>query len=147
MESMGNTAITRGETPRGSFQEPTIVPPCFSTRLMTSRIGSAEVSSLQSRASRPVVFGVALRDARFRLPATFGGIAVECNAVMVSSPPMFLSLAPLRKHRDYRLLYIGQLISMFGSMITYVAVPYQVFAITHSSFMVGMLGAVQLVPL
>ena len=60
---------------------------------------------------------------------------------------MFLSLAPLRKHRDYRLLYIGQLISMFGSMITYVAVPYQVFAITHSSFMVGMLGAVQLVPL
>src|SRR5213593_1673853 len=61
--------------------------------------------------------------------------------------PMFLSLAPLRKHRDYRLLYTGQLISMFGSMITYVAVPYQVFAITHSSFLVGMLGAAQLVPL
>jgi MFS family permease len=60
---------------------------------------------------------------------------------------MFLSLAPLRKHRDYRLLYTGQLISAFGSMITYVAVPYQVFAITHSSFMVGMLGAAQLVPL
>src|SRR5437667_3263223 len=60
---------------------------------------------------------------------------------------MFLSLAPLRKHRDYRLLYTGQLISAFGSMITYVAVPYQVFAITHSSFMVGILGAVQLVPL
>jgi MFS family permease len=60
---------------------------------------------------------------------------------------MFLSLAPLRKHRDYRLLYTGQLISMFGSMITYVAVPYQVFAITHSSFLVGMLGAAQLVPL
>ena len=60
---------------------------------------------------------------------------------------MFLSLAPLRKHRDYRLLYTGQLISAFGSMITYVAVPYQVFAITHSSLMVGMLGAAQLVPL
>src|SRR5690242_17172431 len=60
---------------------------------------------------------------------------------------MLLSLAPLRKHRDYRLLYTGQLISAFGSMITYVAVPYQVFAITHSSFMVGMLGAAQLVPL
>ena len=66
---------------------------------------------------------------------------------MLSSTPMLLSLAPLRKHRDYRLLYTGQLISAFGSMITYVAVPYQVFAITHSSFMVGMLGAVQLVPL
>ncbi len=60
---------------------------------------------------------------------------------------MLLSLAPLRKHRDYRLLYTGQLISAFGSMITYVAVPYQVFAITHSSFAVGLLGAAQLVPL
>jgi MFS family permease len=66
---------------------------------------------------------------------------------MLSSPPMLLSLAPLRKHRDYRLLYTGQLVSAFGSMITYVAVPYQVFAITHSSFMVGMLGTSQLVPL
>src|SRR5467141_3942899 len=60
---------------------------------------------------------------------------------------MILNIAPLRKHRDYRLLYVGQLVSMFGSMITYVAVPYQVFAITHSSLMVGMLGAAQLIPL
>jgi MFS family permease len=60
---------------------------------------------------------------------------------------MFLNLAPLRKHRDYRLLYTGQLVSMFGSMITYVAVPYQVFELTHSSFVVGMLGASQLIPL
>src|SRR4026207_1501906 len=60
---------------------------------------------------------------------------------------MFLNLAPLRKHRDYRLLYTGQLVSLIGSMITYVAVPYQVFELTHSSFIVGMLGAAQLVPL
>src|SRR5262245_56790169 len=60
---------------------------------------------------------------------------------------MLLNLAPLRKHRDYRLLYTGQLVSMFGSMITYVAVPYQVFELTKSSFTVGMLGAVQLIPL
>jgi MFS family permease len=60
---------------------------------------------------------------------------------------MFLSLAPLRKHHDFRLLYTGQLVSMIGSMITYVAVPYQVFELTHSSFAVGMLGAAQLVPL
>src|SRR5207244_12571062 len=65
---------------------------------------------------------------------------------VLSSTSMFLSLAPLRKHRDYRLLYTGQLISMFGSMITYVAVPYQVFELTHSSFLVGMLGAAQVVP-
>jgi MFS family permease len=60
---------------------------------------------------------------------------------------MFLNLAPLRKHRDYRLLYIGQLVSMIGSMITYAAVPFQVFQLTNSSFVVGMLGAVQLAPL
>jgi MFS family permease len=60
---------------------------------------------------------------------------------------MFLNLEPLKKHRDYRWLYTGQLVSMFGSMITYVAVPYQVYALTHSSLMVGMLGAAQLVPL
>jgi MFS family permease len=60
---------------------------------------------------------------------------------------MFLRLAPLRKHHDFRLLYTGQLVSMIGSMITYVAVPYQVFELTHSSFVVGMLGAAQLVPL
>src|SRR6185436_11723724 len=60
---------------------------------------------------------------------------------------MLLNIAPLRKHRDYRLLYTGQLVSMFGSMITYVAVPMQVFELTRSSFAVGMLGVVQLVPL
>ena len=52
---------------------------------------------------------------------------------------MFLNLAPLRKHRDYRLLYTGQLVSMFGSMITYVAVPYQVYRLTGSSLVVGLL--------
>src|SRR5215469_10465553 len=72
---------------------------------------------------------------------------LQAFPLYVIFPRMFLSLAPLKKHRDYRLLYTGQLVSMFGSMITYVAVPYQVFELTHSSFAVGLLGAVQLVPL
>src|SRR6185436_1169159 len=60
---------------------------------------------------------------------------------------MILDVSPLIKNRDYRLLYIGQLVSAFGSMITYVAVPKQIWDLTHSSFTVGMLGAVQLIPL
>src|SRR4051812_37611549 len=60
---------------------------------------------------------------------------------------MFIDLGPLRRMRDFRLLFIGQFVSVFGSMITYVAVPYQVYALTHSSLMVGLLGTVQLVPL
>ncbi|HEY7983883.1 MAG TPA: MFS transporter [Ktedonobacterales bacterium] len=55
--------------------------------------------------------------------------------------------APLRRHRDFRLIFIGQFVSFFGSMITYVALPYQVYALTHSSLAVGAMGAVQFVPL
>src|SRR5436190_5792783 len=60
---------------------------------------------------------------------------------------MLLDLSPLRRHRDFRLLFLGQFVSFFGSMIAYVAVPYQVYQLTHSSLIVGMLGASQLVPL
>jgi len=60
---------------------------------------------------------------------------------------MFLDIAPLRKSREFRLLYAGQTVSFFGSMLTYVAIPYQVFQLSHSSFYVGLLGTAQLVPL
>jgi MFS family permease len=60
---------------------------------------------------------------------------------------MLLDLSPLRRHRDFRLLFFGQFVSLFGSMLTYVAVQYQVYELTHSSFVVGMLGLAQLVPL
>jgi MFS family permease len=60
---------------------------------------------------------------------------------------MFLDLSPLRRHRDFRLLFLGQFVSFFGSMLTYVAVPYQLYQLTGSSLVVGLLGTVQLVPL
>src|SRR3954469_21495412 len=60
---------------------------------------------------------------------------------------MFLDVAPLRKSREFRLLYAGQTVSFFGSMLTYVAIPYQVYKLSHSSLYVGLLGAAQLVPL
>jgi MFS family permease len=59
---------------------------------------------------------------------------------------MLLDLTPLRKYRDFRLLFLGQVVSFLGSMITYVAVPYQVYELTQSNMMVGLLGTVQLVP-
>jgi MFS family permease len=58
-----------------------------------------------------------------------------------------IDLSPLRKHRDFRLLYLGQTLSFVGSMLTYVALPYQVYELTQSSLWVGLLGSVQLVPL
>lgn len=57
-----------------------------------------------------------------------------------------VDVSPLRASRDFRLIFIGQLISLAGRQITIVAVPYQIYLLTHSSVAVGALGAVQLVP-
>ena len=51
-----------------------------------------------------------------------------------------MDIGPLRRHRDYRFLFAGQALSFFGSMVTYVAVPYQVFQLTGSSLAVGLLS-------
>src|SRR5262245_28056889 len=56
-----------------------------------------------------------------------------------------LDFTPLRESREFRLLYLGQSITFFGSMMTFVALPWQVFQLTKSSFAVGMLGVVEFV--
>ncbi|AWN74157.1 MFS transporter [Legionella anisa] len=58
-----------------------------------------------------------------------------------------LDLSLLKKNRDFRLLYLGQFISFIGTMITSVAVPYQIYQMTQSTFLVGLLSLVQLLPL
>ena len=55
-----------------------------------------------------------------------------------------MDIGPLRRHRDFRLLFIGQGVSFLGSMITFVAFPFQAYEISHSSLVVGLLGAVEL---
>lgn len=59
---------------------------------------------------------------------------------------MFINISPLKKYRDYRLLFFGQMISFLGSMVSYVAIPYQVYELTKDNWLVGMLGIVQLLP-
>lgn len=59
----------------------------------------------------------------------------------------FPDTAPLRESRSFRLLWIGQLISLTGSQLRLVALPYQVFLLTGSSFDVGLIGLFQAVPL
>ncbi len=53
---------------------------------------------------------------------------------------------PLR-HVPFRRLFIGHAISSFGLTFTAVAVPVQMYAITHSSAWVGLLGVAALVPI
>ena len=58
-----------------------------------------------------------------------------------------IDLTPMRKYRDFRYLWTSGLISNLGSMITYVAIPFQVKELTNSYLAVGISGLVELVPL
>lgn len=60
---------------------------------------------------------------------------------------MLLDISPLLKHRDYRCLFIGQAISFLGSMITYVALPFQIYELTNSTLAVGIISLAELIPL
>jgi MFS family permease len=57
-----------------------------------------------------------------------------------------IDTAPLRESRDFRLLFAGSLVSTIGNQLTVVAIPYQVFALTHSSLQVGLISLAQLIP-
>ena len=59
---------------------------------------------------------------------------------------MWIDVTPLRNNRDFRLLFIGEMISFLGSMSSYVAVPYQVYQLSRSNALVGALGVAQFVP-
>jgi MFS family permease len=54
---------------------------------------------------------------------------------------MFIDISPLRISRDYRLLFFGQLISAFGTAMSFVVVPVQVYQLTGSTLLVGLLSA------
>ena len=58
-----------------------------------------------------------------------------------------IDLTPLKKYRDFRLLWSAGLFSYFGSMITFVALPFQIKELTNSYWAVGLIGAVEIIPL
>ncbi len=58
-----------------------------------------------------------------------------------------IDISLLKTNRDYYLLYYGQFISFIGTMITAVALPWQIYQLTHSTLMVGLLSLAQLLPL
>ncbi len=59
-----------------------------------------------------------------------------------------IDITPLRRSRDFRLLWGGELLSQIGSQFTLVALFVQVYDLTHhSSLAVGLIGLAQLVPM
>ncbi|MBC7643683.1 MAG: MFS transporter [Thermoleophilia bacterium] len=58
-----------------------------------------------------------------------------------------IDLTALRNSAPFRRLFSAQLVSSIGSQVTTVALMFQIYQITKSSFAVGMLGLVQVVPI
>jgi MFS family permease len=58
-----------------------------------------------------------------------------------------LDVSPLRASRDFRLLFVAGTVFYLGGMVTYVALPFQIYQLTGSSFAVGVMGLVELLPL
>ena len=58
-----------------------------------------------------------------------------------------IDISPLKNSRDFRNLWSAGLVTYLGSMITYVAVPFQIKELTHSYVAVGLSGLVEILPL
>jgi MFS family permease len=58
-----------------------------------------------------------------------------------------VDVGPLREFPDFRRLWIGQAVSFVGGELTFVAMPFQVYQLTHSTLALGLFSLTQLVPL
>ncbi|GAA1988529.1 MFS transporter [Nocardiopsis rhodophaea] len=58
-----------------------------------------------------------------------------------------IDLGPLRDSRDFRLVWTSGVVTLIGSMFTMVALPLQIADTTGSPWAVGLIGAVELVPM
>ena len=58
-----------------------------------------------------------------------------------------IDVAPLHESRDFRLLFWAGTVFYLGGMVSYVAIPYQLYSITGSNLAVGLVGLVELGPL
>ncbi len=60
---------------------------------------------------------------------------------------LHVDLRPLRTSRDFRILFVAGAVFYLGGMVTYVALPYQIYRLTGSNWAVGAMGLAGLVPL
>jgi MFS family permease len=51
------------------------------------------------------------------------------------------------RHRDYRLMWVGQLISVTGSQMQWVAINWHVYLLTRSALALGSVGLVRVIPI
>jgi MFS family permease len=65
--------------------------------------------------------------------AKFGSTTEGSN---VRTPSSFAAL----RHRDFRLLWLGQIVSVTGSQMQFVAINWHVYVLTKSAFALGLVG-------
>jgi MFS family permease len=58
-----------------------------------------------------------------------------------------VDFSPLRDYPDYRRLWIGQSVTFVGAEMALVALPYQLWQLTHSTLALGLFSLTSLVPL
>src|SRR5437870_9786731 len=51
------------------------------------------------------------------------------------------------RHRNFRLLWMGQLVSVTGSQMQLVAINWHIYLLTHSALALGLVGAFRAVPI
>src|SRR3954468_7182540 len=79
--------------------------------------------------------------------AMVGGYLAEMRRLHKLFATVAMDVGPLRRHRDFRLLFTGQLVTFLGSMVTYVALPYQAYQISGAAVVGGLLGVAEFAPL
>ena len=60
---------------------------------------------------------------------------------------LLVDLEPARRDREFRLLWLGQLVSGVGRQVTVVALPFELWQLTRNPLSIGLLAIVQLVPI
>ncbi len=74
-------------------------------------------------------------------------MTIRVGAVSGGFGRVLTDVRPLQASRDYRRLWIGNTVSQLGQQMTAVAIAIQVYAITSSTFAVGLVGLFSLFPL
>lgn len=59
----------------------------------------------------------------------------------------YLSRFPAFRYRDYRLLWLGQVVSVTGSQMQLVALNWHIYVLTNSPIALGLIGLVRVIPI
>jgi MFS family permease len=60
---------------------------------------------------------------------------------------LLVDLEPVKRDRDFRMIWLGQLVNGLGRQVTVVALPFELWSLTHNSLSIGLLALVQMAPI